>query len=643
MTNKEKPNSDDNRDIEVSLSYTDKHVVKTGELSDVPLPDSIGTMAEVIIRKDGNISLISYPIKSNENVPFGLLDMRDMYKQNGGNAQEIYDQMKQYIMDNIDNDKAIQYFMGNFCSSIGDMYTEGAQYEDYGDNVPEVFEEILSRPGNDMGKSFVCTNIAQLGMDVLHDCGIDAVILSGMSTAKEGHATILYKNKEGKYTFVNYSDVDEISAPSIKEAALTVYNKSKSLYSNGKISFIDGNSSYSEYALKNVAVWGDELDKRDYNSENVFDKYYVKKSKVSVGVDYSSPTDMSASIEYTKPKVDDGHIRNLTAGASIQKNGKSELFDYSKSAGYKLEYKGVNIGDKSKIHFGVKTVGNYVSGENEGRDSTTLFHSRDSFMKSVESAYEEFGALGFSHEEISFAIENAYKNADLDNTKYSPDVRIQYITGFLRGYFGVENNLAKTDNVNVSNMAEVSVTGDVTSAIATNMPISFDYRLAIEDGVKFAMSKSNTDFSSSLSAGALFDCRRTTGKQLVKFSPGLKLNAGSVFETQVNNNLSVGGGVSGYTVFTAPATDYGVTANTFVSYRPDSNTVFTGKAGVEIERQNMHIGGFNETTENNNSFNVSLSAGRGDNSFYAGYNKTINNVNDTRNKSTFSVGYKRTF
>ena len=333
----------------------------------------------------------------------------------------------------------------------------------------------------------------------------------------------------------------------------------------------------------------------------------------------------------------------MTAGASIQKNGKSELFDYSQSAGYKLEYKGVNIGDKSKIHFGVKTVGNYVSGENEGRDSTTLFHSRESFMKSVEPAYIEFHALGFSDDEISFAIENAYKNADLDNTKYSPDVRIQYITGFLRGYFGVENDLAKSDNINVSNMAEVSVTGDVTSAIATNMPISFDYRLAVEDGVKFAMSKSNTDFSSSLSAGALFDCRRTTGKQLVKFSPGLKLNAGSVFESKVNDNLSVGGGVSGYTVFTAPATDYGATANTFVSYRHDSNTVFTGNAGVDLERQKIHIGGINEMTENNNSFNVSLSAEHGNDALRVGYSRTVNGINDTRSKSTFNVGYKRTF
>ena len=642
MTNKEKSNSENNRDIEINVSYTDKHVVETGELVDVPCPSNLNTLAEVSLERDGYLHLSSFPIESKENVPFGLGDLQKMYDHNGGNTQEIYDQMKQYIMDNIDNERAIQYLMGNFCSSLSRMYTDDGHYVDYGDDVPEVFGEILSRPKGDMGKSFVCMNIAQLGMDVLHDCGIDAVILSGLSESRGGHATILYKSGDGKYTHIDYGTVKEITAPSMKEAALTVYSKSKGLCSNGKIAFIDNNKSYSECALEDVAVWGDELDKRDYNSENVNDKYYVEKSRVSVGVDYSTSKDVSARVEYTKANVDEGHIGNLTAGAAMRKDGKSALFNSSESAGFKLEYKGVNIGDKTKTHSGIKAIGNYVSGEIEGRDVTTMFYSRDSFMESMAPAYEEFGAMGFSEDEISFAIEHAYKNANLDNTKYKPDERIQYITAFLRGYFAVESDLVKTDNVEVSNMAEASVTGDVTSALATELPIAFDYRLAVEDGVKFAMKKSNTDFSTSLSAGALFDCQRTTGRQIPKFSPGLKLNTGSVFETRVGDNLSAGGSVSGYAVFTAPAADYGATANTFVSYK-NSDNIFTASAGVGFDYQKMHIGGFDEVTENNRSFNVSLSAQNKDNTFYVGYNGKIDNINNTRNKSTFNVGYRRTF
>lgn len=646
MTNEQNTDKK-NKELEttVEVSYTDRTPINTGELRDVPLPDRYHDAGEISVenKEHGYIDTAMFRIDSYEHIPFGLEELRNMYNENGGNVDEILDQIKKYVKD-IENDPlAMQYFMGNLCRTLDDLYQKADGYKEIGKNTKEILTQILSVPEGEKLNGFVCMNIAEFGMRLLDDCGIEAVVMSGLDMSEGRHAVLLFKSGDGKYTFVNYGTVEEISAPSIKEAINTIQKTSKSVIPDGFISLVDEKGAYKEYAFKDEALWGEELDKRYYNSDSPFDRTYADKSKLDVKVGASSQNDVSVTVDYTKVDIDDGKIRNLTLSTGYKKSNKTALFDSSQSGGIKIDYKGKNVGDKHNTYFEVKGVADYITGNQNGRDVVTNFYSEESVLKSMEPAIAKLRDWGYTEEEISLGVQNAFSEMSLTNQKYVSDQKLDYITGFLRGVYGIEHNFNISENSTLTNAAQGSLMYESTMTTSSFDTAANDFRVGLEDGIQWAYNNGKTNLSTSASGGIVMDFRPTVGAQIPTVQFGEKVNAGSVFSTQISDNLSMGASVSGYSVFTNPSTDYGATANTFVSYSPESNTVFRGDAGLNLEYQRLHIGGFNEMTENNKNFNVSVSAQHKDNTFYVGYNGKIDNINNTRNQSTFNVGYRKTF
>ena len=352
---------------DVSISDKSRHVKLTRG------SEEKGTY-EVVFDEDVNFDLI-YQDGAKCLELFNVYNMKERV-ENGESVKSICNDLRTFILQNKDtNPDLVQYAIAQLLGNCQDFYDEGTDNifhasgynrEHQGDNSEEILGKVLDVPVGEQLHGFVCTTISEFGMRLLDECGIPAVMLSGIN-----HTTLLYQRSDGKFVQSNYSHSYTLNAPTIKDAAREVYKRHLALDNNGYIYFVDNHGSYQEFALKDEAMWGDELDKRDYNSEGVFSHEMADNSSLSGNINYSGGL-VSADVTAVLASTDGVRARENILSIGFQQNGVTTLADSSKSAGIKFEHKGETALPNGKKYAELKVVADVTQLHTDG--STQAFN-----------------------------------------------------------------------------------------------------------------------------------------------------------------------------------------------------------------------------------------------------------------------------
>ncbi len=561
-------------EVGVEVSYTTETTIETGSYT--ALPD----------------------IEEVEYDGVKLSDFRQMYADNGGNINDVDKYIVNHLSEIKDDHDAVRNFMSTFLTDLkSDLFDSGKNTCSFGDDTEEILANVLSQPEGERLTGWVCSNIHDLGMRYMHKSGMEAAIVSCKQNMGAGHAILIYKSGDGKYTFMNYGHASEVDAKNMVDAVCKLQSSDSSLMSNGTICFVDENGSYCKYALKDDALWGDKIDKTGYNNDIPTANILPEKSGISVELNTTNMSDKKAIVEGNL-LLGKNKRTAITGGIGYQTNSNSQIFDHSQGFGANLGIKTVSGGDKTRTYFGADAI-------------------------------------------VDYTLAN-YAPVPTENGQ--KDQQAEYLTTFARGVAGIENKFNLSENTTLTNTTQLSADGYLAAGITLGTSFNGDGRAAVENALTLTHKTSGATIEGTLNGGLLVDMKKTSGDQQMCFQLGSKFNAGSSIMISPDNNLSYGLGVDGYSVFTPTSTDYGVGAKTFVAYKPDgSDITFTGNVGGNYSHQNIRIGGMNETTEDNTSFYASVSAKHKKNTFSVGYNGKFDGINTTRNNSTFMVKYTRTF
>ena len=286
---------------------------------------------------------------------------------NGESLNKICSDLKSFIIQNKDtNPDLVQRAISQLLEESEGYYDKGKDNllkisgftrSHQGNNSQEVLQKILDTPNGEDLHGFVCSTISEFGMMLLEECGIQATLLCG-GTNSTNHTTLLWQRSDGKFVQNNYGASYILDAKNMKDAAREVYKKDLGLVNNGYIYFVDEYGSYQEFAMKDEAVWGRELDKRDYNRQSLFDNGVAAKSSISGNVNFSNIGSISAEVN----GVLSSHNENGTASKEIdfsagyKKNGVTSLADSSTSVGAKLGYKVEKLIDNGKKFSDTKII-----------------------------------------------------------------------------------------------------------------------------------------------------------------------------------------------------------------------------------------------------------------------------------------------
>ncbi len=225
------------------------------------------------------------------------------------------------------------------------------------------------------------------------------------------------------------------------------------------------------------------------------------------------------------------------------------------------------------------------------------------------------------------------------------DNGIELTNGYkLSGTLGFNDVLTRSRHYHNQNWENGKLISENNSIEQETVFTSFggDIRLAAEEGLKLDIHNRTSLFSTALSGGITADMSLKSGTLTPTVSPGIKLNGSTSYQTRLNDNVTFGAGISGYSVITKPSVDVGATGHVQASYKPEgSNITIFGGANYGIEQQRIRIGGFNEQTENVRTLGVNVGAQIGNNgSVNLSYNGKVDKLNSTRDRSIISIGAK---
>ena len=602
-------------EINFDVAFKDEQIVSNGTVEKavkVGSEDSSGsftsTRIEVFFDEFGNLittTNTTSDIKKADGLR--LDDLHNVFVENGNSASVAYAHLKNYIIENKDNDEAIQNTISMLLGDLGMAYDHNKAHRKVGIDQVDVLDKILSTDKGEEVPALICGTIHDFAAQMLEDCGINACLLTGGQLPDGGpHATLLYQRSDGKYVFNNYSKSMLIDAPSMKDAAREVYKRSGSLESSGMISFKDkDNSSYQEFAFRDEAAFGKEIDKKDYNSVSPFEGSVAKRPSVDGNVVLGSKGSVSATVGGTLAYGNNDKAYETSVDVEYKRNGETSMFLKSQSLGLKAEQKFEN--DKNGLFYNVKGVVDLTEGQ--------------------------VGGIKY----------NSFTNPDdsVDGGKVSTNT---YLTAMIRGDVGKKTTLVEDDNLKLTNVGKATVHALGTTGLGDIKDAgSIDGRITIEEGMRLQNTVGNVGLDNNLSAGGVVDFTHTCDG--AKPALGLKLNASSGVKFSPNENLTIGAGVKGYSVFTKSSTENGLQGGVQAQYKPEGSkvTVF-GSANVGVERQDLSLGLFNEKTESNMMINTTLGAQLSKNTtIQVGYTRYNDKLNKTRNYNEFKVGVNYTF
>ena len=301
---------------------------------------------------------------------FSIKNMKERI-DNGDNVSDICSDLRTFILNNKDtNPDLVQ-------RAVAQLLKDAEGYYDYstsnlfgisgftryhqGDTSEEVLKKILNVPKGESLSGFVCSTISEFGMHLLEECNIKATMLCG-GTNDTNHTTLLWQRSDGKFVQNNYGHSYTLDAENMKDAAREVYKRDLGLLNNGYIYFVDNNGSYQEFAMKDEAVWGRELDKRDYNNQSVFNHSVATQSSIQGTANLSNIGSVSAEIKGTLAyhNEDNTKSKETTYSVGFKKSGETSLADSSTSIGAKFEQKSEKITDTGKNFSDTKIVVDYT-------------------------------------------------------------------------------------------------------------------------------------------------------------------------------------------------------------------------------------------------------------------------------------------
>ena len=362
---------------------------------------------------------------------YSLNNMREELA-NGKSVHEIYNNMKDYILANKDtNPDNVQRAIAQLLDDSASLYDDcihrsglniffgeqGYHRENLGNNGEEILNKILAVPEGEELHGFVCSTISEFGMHLLEECGIKSTLLCG-SGGSSNHTILLWQREDGKYVYTNYDQTGTIDATNIKDAAREIYKKELGLSNNGYMYFVDGDGSYQEFTMKDEAAWGNELDKRDYNNQNLFSHQVADKPSIDGKVQVSGLGSISAEVKGTLAYGNDVKSKETSLSIGYKKSNGTALADNSTSIGAKIEHLGETLLENGKKFFGTKVIADLTT---LNTNPTTV---QKNYLNTVESRKIE-------NEEQLQQIKDFYSKMFRENY---PQTEEEYIEHLLERY-----------------------------------------------------------------------------------------------------------------------------------------------------------------------------------------------------------------
>ena len=584
-------------------------------------------------------------IDRNDIKGIDLTDLKNFYAANGNSSEKTYEYLKNYIKENKDNPEQIYSTISRLLDNFETLYDDNKPHKKVGENQSDILNKIINTPESGELSGFICGPIHSFIMKTLHDCGIEAAMLGGTTPDGGNHLTLLYRIEDGKYAFNDYGSNIVINASNIKDAAKEVYKRSSEIESGGYITLQnDGEKAYTEFALKKEAVFGDEMDKRDYHLESPFDIKINQEPSIKGTVNISTNGNISAKAGGSLVYGNNAKTKETSLTLGYKQNNETDIFLKSKSAGLKAEHKGIN--ENNGKFFDTKAIVSYTEGKIGGcefsRDTTASLNAEIRMNNDIRKDLTE---AGLSQEEINryapAVNPNIYDNVS-KRYKSAPDA--QYLSTFFKGAAGKENTLVDTGNMQLSNTSKASLYCGMTFSL-NNSGFHGDARILAENGFELKNNFKNAVLKNNLSGGVFAELKQTTEGLCISAQPGVKLNAASSVSYSPNENLQLNAGVKAGSAITPVDKDFGLQGGVSAAFKPaDSNVILYTDAGAGLYRQKITIGGFNEQTENKTNFSIGLGAQLNPKtSVSLRYNREHDALNKTRSNSSVTIGTRITF
>ena len=577
-----------------------------------------------------------------------LVDLKNVYQTNGNSPEKTYQYLKNYITENKNNPEILQKTISRLLHNFIDIYDSTTPHKKVGENQTDILNKIINTPEGEELSGFICGPIHSFIMNTLNECGINAVLVSGAAINGGNHATLLYQQSDGKYVFNNYGTNIVINATNIKDAIREVHKQSNDLESTGYITIKnDEKNSYQEFAFEQEAVFGNEMDKRDYHSETPFDQNIPARPYVQGNVEISTNGNISA--EAGGSLVYGNSVKNSETALTLgfKKNNETAMFMNSQSAGLKVEHKSTN--NDTGFSFDVKGIMSYTKGTLGSckyiQDFTALLNAKNRMIKQIRSDLQQ---AGFNNEKIESIVEQPYTSEELSLGSTIEDTKFnftpQYLSTFFKGSVGKNTTLLKNDNIELTNATKATAIGGMTFTL--NSPGNRgDIRVIAEDGLRLKNTIKDFSINNEISAGLLTDLKQKNTGLCYSLQPGAKFNAGTSVAYSSTPNFGISAGAKVSSVVTPVDKDLGVQGGINAVYKPEnSNILFHGEATAGLYKQKITIGGFNEQTENTRNFSVSLGAQLNPKtSVSVRYDNENHALNKTRNNSSVTIGTKISF
>lgn len=573
----------------------------------------------------------------NESVSLGHL--REVYKNSGNSLDATYDYLKNEINSCKDDPEALKNAVTQLLNDAHAYYDHNKEYLQVGKDSKEVLGKLLTNTEEKTIDGLICTTIHEYAMKALKDCGIDSVIVSG--TSLEGpHATLLYQNTDGKYVWNNYGESIVIDADNIKDAIKTVYKHSGKLVSIGYLSVCTDKEAYKEFVYAREVAFGEQMDKRDYNSltpadmEKITEKSSVK-GRVELSTMGSQKVGVDATYAHTTRK--DNQIE-LGVSLESKKNNETELLLSSKSTGLKTDFKMVKGDEDKSSWISVKGIVSKL----DGTTDSVKYGASEAYAKNfANSLYNTLISMGKTEENAKTATKVMYESLLEGSSRTTFPIDGHCL--FLKFDAGKKNQIFDNGDTKISNLTNFSLMGGLS--LQGLEPTDGDVRILVEDGVNIKNSIGKVDFDSTINAGIAADIRQTVGNQIPLPSPTAKLSLNSTASYSPNENLAVEASVRAYNVKAKVATETGIGAGVKAVYKPDNSKIkLFGLAKADYENQRLKLGGFNQNTENKVKVNTVFGAEVTPKTTVSlGYSKLNDRINSTRNYDMFNVGVKFNF
>ncbi len=461
-----KTKAHDYENVTFEAGYTNEQpvqnaeVVQASQLEINPTKSTIMSrysIADEIEKVESEEVPVSYTYKNGYEFinRFSLSSLRKRH-ENGESITSINNDMKSFIKDNYEtNPELVQLaLMHLFGDSEKQHYDHGTgnilgisgfTRKTQGEDSEQVLEKVLSNPDNTEIEGFVCSTMHEWGKFILDELKIPATLIAG-GTDTSNHTTLLWQRADGKYVHTNYGKSQVLNASNMKDAVKEIYKKGMGLINNGYMYIIDGNGSHNENIMGEVVAIGEnELDKRDYNKESLFNNNVASKSSINGKANISSLGSVSAEASITTAYSNlDNTInkeRNIKIGYKTTKN--SSIADESESVGAEYELKKEKILPNGKTYKSTKLIANVTNLTNNASDIS---------YNSIQPAE----SIKFTNPEDLEKLQNFYgtqyeNDISIDDykQKYEKDLRrLDYLQNYyLQNFTQMEAPISKEDFV----------------------------------------------------------------------------------------------------------------------------------------------------------------------------------------------------